>query len=144
MKKLLLIVISIFIIATAIILILPPQNKKSTSTSVKNNGSLYDQQANKICSMLTKASELYKTKKYEEAAKTSDSAYWDVYDNIMEIKYRSFASPSDIFEVENKFHAYTDKLRIPYTPQNMSQIIRHKNMICDEMQKEAQILNKNS
>lgn len=141
MKKFLILTACVIIIAVAIIILIP---QDGNNNKIQNKGSLYDQQAHKICTMLTTASNLYKAKKYEEAAKTSDSAYWDVYDNIMEIKYRSFASPGDIFEVENKFHSYTSKLRSPYTSQSMSQIIKHRDILCNEMYKEAKILNQNS
>ncbi|MED7789438.1 hypothetical protein [Francisella sp. 19X1-34] len=147
MKKIIIPVSIIIIIAIIVIVLgaLSTTTKKSDHSIVnKSSKSLYDRQAEKICSMLEQASELYKNNNSAKAVKVSDSAYWDVYDNIMEIKYRSYTSPADIFSIENSFHGYSDMLKQPVSKAQLARINKARANICKELDKEAKILNKQS
>ncbi|QIW10023.1 hypothetical protein [Francisella sp. LA112445] len=138
--------ISIIIILAIVVIVLGALNtttKKSDSTVISKR-SLYDRQTEKICSMLQQASALYQNNNSIKAVKVSDSAYWDVYDNIMEIKYRSYTSPADIFSIENSFHGYSDMLKQPASKNQLVKINKARLDICKELSKEAKILNKQS
>ncbi|WP_150466278.1 hypothetical protein [Francisella sp. SYW-9] len=147
MKKIV-IPLCIIIILAIIVIVLGSLNtttKKSDSSTVGSTSkSLYDRQVEKICSMLEQAGVLYQNNNSAKAVKVSDSAYWDVYDNIMEIKYRSYTSPADIFSIENSFHGYSDMLKQPVSKNQLAKINKARLDICKELNKEAKILNKQS
>ncbi|MED7820098.1 MULTISPECIES: hypothetical protein [unclassified Francisella] len=145
MKKLIFPIVLIILLAIIVVVVgvVSSTNKQSSSSNSqkKLSKSLYDKQAKKICLMLKQASVRYKDNNSVEAVKISDSAYWDVYDNIMEIKYRSYTSPSDIFSIENSFHGYSDMLQKPFSSEQFKKINKVREEICKEMHKEAKILN---
>lgn len=144
MKKIIFPIVLIILLAIIVIAIgvISSTNKKSSIVGNQHiSQSLYDKQAVKICTMLKQASVLYQNGNSNKAVKISDSAYWDVYDNIMEIKYRSYTSPSDIFSIENSFHGYSDMLQKPFSSEQFKKINKAREEICKEMHKEAKILN---
>ncbi|ODN43943.1 hypothetical protein [Piscirickettsia litoralis] len=101
---------------------------------------LYYDQANKVCQMLDKSVKLYQEKKIKEAYNISESAYWDVYDSIMEIKYRPYVSPAEIFRIEDDFHNLSLLITPPPTPQKIAKLRTAVKNMCDEVQKEAKYL----
>ena len=52
--------------------------------------------------MLNQTLGLYQNKEIKKAYETAENAYWNVYDNVLEIKYRSYATPAYIFSVESE------------------------------------------
>jgi len=94
--------------------------------------------------MLEKSIQLYQSKQVKQASHLSDSAYWDVYDNILEIKYRSYVTPRYIFNVENKFHQLSASITQPITTKKIALSQKKANLLCIEVNKEAKFLQKNS
>ena len=140
-KTLLVIVLAILLIGLLLLGILRSgthTNKMATEVN------LYQKQADKICKMLDNAFTLYKGKQSKKAYDLAESAYWDVYDNVLEIKYRSYATPAYIFGVEGKFHAASTLMTVPITAKNTADISTQIKALCTEVNAEAAYLNKHS
>lgn len=117
-------------------IVIAMKSVSAPSASVATVG-LYQKQANKICKMLDDATTLYQGGKIDKAKKIASNAYWQVYDDILEIKYRSQVSPSRIFAIENTFHAIPKMMTKPVTNTKVSQIAAHAKQLCQEVNKEA-------
>ena len=131
--KLLLCVISVFTLAILLFFI------KGLSGSVSNkktSETIYTRQASQICMDLNRAHSLFKQGKNREAYQLSQQAYWQKYDNLIEIKYRSYGTPQEIFETENSFHEISQLI----ATKNMGksrQIKRKINNLCKIIKKQA-------
>lgn len=136
--------ISIIFIASFALLIKGKKSKPSASHSmIVIKTSLFQQQVQKICGMLNNAEILYSKSKFKQAHALSETAYWDVYDNILEIKYRSYGTPAEIFAVENQFHNYSSMLKAPLSIEKQKRITLARVSICKTIKKQADILDKN-
>lgn len=80
--------------------------------------------------------------KVKEAKSIASSAYWDVYDGVIEIKYRSYASPAQIYDVEQKFHTLANLIEPPVSKQKEQTIKSKMDDVCNEVIREANLLNK--
>ena len=140
-KSLLIIVLAILLIGLLLLGILRSGTHTNKTTTEVN---LYQKQANKICKMLDDAFTLYKNKQSKKAYTLAESAYWDVYDNVLEIKYRSYATPAYIFGVEGKFHAASTALAAPISAKNTAAITTQIKALCTEVNAEVAYLNKHS
>lgn len=107
------------------------------SKKVDSHASLYQKQADKICLMLDQAMQYYKKGNTEKAYSLSEDAYWNVYDNILEIKYRPYATPAHIFSVESQFHAISDLMHKPITSKNLKVLNKKITTLCSEVNKQA-------
>ena len=159
-KKLLILfgtLIAIFLVASAIIYFgsSPTNNsatnetkaeKTSDKTTVEggksNSNSIYSQKAKQICNMMEQSYELLNKGDIQKSHDIASSAYWDVYDAVIEIKYRSYASPSQLFEVEQQFHSLAALIEKPMNDNKTAQIKKKMDGICKEVNKEAALLNK--
>ena len=81
-------------------------------SKTRSSSSIFTDQANIITSKLFCALEGYKGGHGESAHDIVEDAYWNTYDNILEIKYRSFVSPAKIFSVENEFHTLSHQMSL--------------------------------
>lgn len=130
--------LAIFLLLLIVFFVIRPghlNNQPSTSSV-----NLYQQQANKICQMLDRARVLYQNNHAKEAYDLAENSYWNVYDNILEIKYRSYATPAYIFAVENAFHQVSTLMTQPLTPANTKEITKRNKALCAEVNKEAHYL----
>ena len=159
-KKLLILfgtLIAIFLVASAIIYFgsSPTNNsatnetkaeKTSDKTTVEdgksNSNSIYSQKAKQICNMMEQSYELLNKGDIQKSHDIASSAYWDVYDAVIEIKYRSYASPSQLFEVEQQFHSLAALIEKPMNDDKKAQIKNKMDGICKEVNEEAALLNK--
>ena len=159
-KKLLILfgtLIAIFLVASAIIYFgsSPTNNNATSETKVEktlekptveggkpNSNSIYSQKAKQICNMMEQSYELINKGEIQKAHDIASSAYWDVYDAVIEIKYRSYASPSQLFEVEQQFHSLAALIEKPMNDNKKAQIKKKMDGICKEVNKEAALLNK--
>ena len=134
----------ILIIIFIIILIIfsSRDGDKKNQKKVTDHLSIYSSQAEKICKDLNKSLDLYKNNSYEKASKLVEDSYWNIYDNILEIQYRSYATPSQIFQIEENFHELSKNMKIPYSTKqfdaNKSKVLS----LCKEMRFESKLLNK--
>lgn len=159
-KKLLILfgtLIAIFLIASGIIYFgASPTNNSVTSTTKaetssdnstvdatkSDSKSIYSQKAKQICNMMEQSYDLLNKGEIQKAHDIASSAYWDVYDAVIEIKYRSYASPSQLFEVEQQFHSLAALIAKPMDDTKKAQIKKKMDGICKEVNKEAVLLNK--
>ena len=159
-KKLLILfgtLIAIFLVASAIIYFgSSPTNNSATNetkaekTSDKptvedgksNSNSIYSQKAKQICNMMEQSYELLNKGEIQKSHDIASSAYWDVYDAVIEIKYRSYASPSQLFEVEQQFHSLAALIEKPMNDDKKAEIKKKMDGICKEVNEEAALLNK--
>jgi hypothetical protein len=119
-------------------------NKTKTTQATAIKHSLYQKQSAKICGMLTSAVDLYTKTQHKKAYDLAESAYWDVYDNILEIKYRSYGTPQEIFSVENNFHAFSKSLKIANSDAHLKKINSAKTDLCKTIKKQADILDQHA
>lgn len=133
-------------IAVILIILLALGFWHSSKNNMKITGSenLYQKQADKICMMLNQALSLYQKKAIKKAYETAENAYWNVYDNVLEIKYRSYATPAYIFSVESEFHATSTLMTAPVTDKKIQAIKTKVKWLCAEVNKEAAYLNKHN
>lgn len=104
---------------------------------------LYTDQARIICQRLQQALQSYQHGKGQVAYQQVEDSYWNVYDNILEIKYRSYATPALIFSVENNFHDLShamQQIAEPPTAVQSKQVKQQVFALCHEVQKESLIL----
>lgn len=143
-SKKILLFISIIVIAFILIILLFASMFQPTKDQTHNSGqkSLYQQQADKICTMLHQAMRRYLAADAKQAYNISENAYWDVYDNILEIKYRPYVTPAYIFSVEGKFHAISDLMKAPVTDKNKQAIRTKIKTLCIEVNRQAHELEK--
>lgn len=130
-------IFSVALIAAAIEFTHTKTNNKKGSTT-----NIFSSQAQSVCFMLDKADKLYKSKKYKRAFTVAEASYWDNYDNFLEIKYRPYATPAEIFSVENEFHDLSDKIDKEKEKTQNIHIMAEK--LCREIKNQAKILAKNS
>ncbi|WP_440682345.1 hypothetical protein [Cysteiniphilum halobium] len=114
-----------------------------SKSSQKSAVNFYQKQADKICTLLEKSVKLYESQQIKEASKLSDNTYWQIYDNVLEIKYRPYVSPQYIFSVESKFHDLTESMTSPVTPKKIKLIRKKAESLCAEVNKEAKELEGN-
>lgn len=131
-------------IAVVLIILLALGVWHTNRNSPKMTGAenLYQKQADKICAMLHQALTFYQNKEIKKAYNTAENAYWNVYDNVLEIKYRSYATPAYIFSVESEFHAISALMTAPVTDKKIQAIQKKNKALCAEVNKEAKYLNK--
>ena len=103
--------------------------------------SVYMQQAHTICKQLTLADHLYTSHQPKKAFSTVENAYWNIYDNILEIQERSYQSPAFIFEVEQQFHHMSHLVQQPRTQHQDTIVLSASQSLCHEVIHEAQSLN---
>ena len=115
----------------------------ATNSHIKAGVSLYTSQSNKICAMLNSALSKYQSGDSDAASSIASSAYWDVYDNLLEIKYRSFGTPAEIFSTENKFHSISSELQTKFTNDRYNSSKNNIQQLCSIIKKQAAVLNKN-
>lgn len=135
-----LLLISVIALIFIIVLIIYAAHMPNTSKEKgepEQHKSLYQQQADKICLMLNQAVQYYKSRDLKKAYTVSENAYWNVYDNILEIKYRPYATPATIFSVEGEFHATSDLMKKPVTSQNLDAVNKKVKALCAEVNKQA-------
>lgn len=143
MTKKSLIFISIAVILI-ILLVLGVWHSSKNIMKVTSSENLYQKQADKVCTMLHQALSLYQNKAIQKAYETAENAYWNVYDNVLEIKYRSYATPAYIFSVESEFHAISALITAPVTNKKVQAIKTKIKGLCAEVNKEAEYLNKHN
>ena len=159
-KKLLILfgtLIAIFLVTSAIIYFgSSPTNNNATSETkvektlekptveggISNSNSIYSQKAKQICNMMEQSYELINKGEIQKAHDIASSSYWDVYDAVIEIQYRSYASPSQLFEVEQQFHSLAALIEKPMNDNKKAQIKKKMDGICKEVNEEAALLNK--
>ncbi|MCL9781845.1 hypothetical protein M9194_10440 [Vibrio sp. S4M6] len=117
-------------------------SKTSQTHKVNDNDSIYTQKAKQICNMMDQSYALLENGKVKEAKSIASSAYWDVYDGVIEIKYRSYASPAQIYDVEQKFHTLANLIEPPVSKQEEQKIKSKMDDVCNEVIREANLLNK--
>ncbi len=127
-----------------ILLALGVWRSNQNSPKTKSTTNLYQKQADKICSMLHQALMLYQNKNIKKAYNIAENAYWNVYDNVLEIKYRSYATPAYIFSVESEFHAISTLMTAPVTHKKIQAIQKKSKALCAEVNKEAKYLSKHN
>ena len=127
-----------------IIIILKNKNNGKLQINNEKNISIYTIQSNKICKNLDKAIKYYKKKNYDKAYNLVDDSYWNIYDNILEIKYRSYATPAKIFTVEKMFHSLAENMKKPISKDQLESNITDSIKLCNETKNESKILIKNS
>ena len=139
LKKPLLLISAIALIFIIILIIYAARmpNAPKGKGKPEQHKSLYQQQADKICLMLNQAVQHYKAGNIKKAYTVSENAYWNVYDNILEIKYRPYATPATIFTVEGEFHATSDLMKKPLTSQNLDAVNKKVKALCAEVNKQA-------
>ena len=118
------------------------KNRHSQKT-LRQTVSLYQAQARKICNMLYSSIKAYKAGNYDKAFTTSNSAYWDVYDNILEIKFRPDATPAKIFSVEDQFHDLSAQLKSKKNLVHLKDINKKANKLCKEVTSESNYITEN-
>lgn len=136
-KKIILFMVAVIVIITLGFFVLVSQGSLTNDSAAKPVN-LYYAQADKVCSMLKQSVALYQTNKLTQAHALAEGAYWDVYDNILEIKYRPYVSPGDLFGVEEQFHQFSNL--ILQTDSNVQQVNKSMQTLCDEVNKQAKFL----
>ncbi|MGF1742278.1 hypothetical protein L4C34_14555 [Vibrio profundum] len=116
-------------------------DKHSSGLPPHSTDSIYTQKAKQICNMMVQSYALLGKGKVEDAQSMSSNAYWDIYDGVIEIKYRSYASPSEIYDVEQKFHTLTNLITNPMTQEKEVRIKKKMDDVCSEVMREADLLN---
>jgi len=137
-KKLLLcVIVVIFLAALLAIGILHPKAKHGKAITEVN---LYQKQADTICAMLNNAFKLYQHGHPKKAYGLAENTYWEVYDNVLEIKYRAYVTPAYIFAVEGKFHEVSASMNKPVTAKHSTVILQQIKALCTEVNTEANYL----
>ena len=139
------IIFSTSIIVILVLLAFYYESKPSANNNISKTAdvSLYSSQSEKICKMLNSALSKYKLGNSDLAYSLADSAYWDVYDNLLEIKYRSFGTPAEIFATENKFHSISSAMQTKFTGDRYNASKNNIQQLCSIIKKQAAVLNKN-
>ena len=138
-------IISIFLlllIAATILCMVIASHIQPNLKDKPSNMSLYQSQAKKICTMLDNSYAILKKGQPKQAYTISENAYWDVYDNILEIKYRPDATPAYIFGVEGQFHELSAQIKLN-NPNQLPDIHHRIKNLCLEVNKEANYITKN-
>ena len=111
---------------------------RSDQSERKEHLSFFDHQALLVCHKLHDSEQLYHASHFKEASQVAEAAYWNIYDNVLEIKYRSYATPGKIFSVENSFHQLSSDESHAGSANNIANEVQS---ICQEVKKESAILN---
>tara|TARA_Y100000815_G_C13342930_1_gene500784 strand:- start:2883 stop:3326 length:444 start_codon:yes stop_codon:yes gene_type:complete len=135
-------VIGLVLLCIAIGLVFILKNNTSVNINGSQETSLYHDQAVKICQLLNKSVALYQAKQFKQAHTVAENAYWNVYDNILEIKYRPYVTPEKIFNVEEQFHQFSNTvLGASDAKQSVTQQAKN---LCEEVNKQALFLTNKS
>lgn len=140
-KTITFLLVFLMLLVLAVLWISHQQTSSHKPSATKQLTSIYSKQANLICKQLNQAQAHYEQGHAKKAHQLAEDAYWNIYDNILEIKYRSYATPATIFSVEQSFHQLSDLFEKPYSAEQIIMIKQSVTSICKNMHQQAKLLN---